>query len=105
MANLNSISPFYVGQKVVCIKGVDELKEGREYIVKKVFRASCCSVWIVDVGISIPFPRLCANCWQWTSPYEGYRYSRFAPLQQTNFPLMSFSKIVEKEKTEILVNN
>lgn len=107
----NNISPFYVGQDVVAVSTKYSVVLGVGVEKDKVYRVQginfCCS-WRVNVGGNKHDDIICCcgSCDQdlsgnviwWPSEY-------FAPIQKESFPLMTFSKIVEKEKEEVLIPN
>lgn len=113
MSALKNIPPFYVGQNVVCVKGSEEfkIKKGVTYTVTEVVSCKCSTR--VSVGIKgdmvaqPPFQGTCATCKGKLifNRNETYAYStRFAPTQQKDFPLLTFSKIQKKEKQKELID-
>ena len=109
MSNLNNLPPFFVGQKVVCVKANadslgNNLVRDNTYTVQGVHKCEC--GWKVSVGgitdnriIRCPCgcPDPDTNVW-WFS-------NRFAPLDQTSFPAMTFKEIQKVEVKEPLVMN
>ena len=111
MKPLDNLPPFYVGQKVVAIQnhvsGV--FKKGDEFKVTGCL-IGCCGHWIVTVGIlddDYGHMVKCENCKKIQPATKEWEFlsTRFAPIQQQSYPLMTFSKIKEVEKTEILIPN
>lgn len=116
---INNTPPFYVGQKIVCIKTHSErlVVEKQKYTVLRCY-IHCCGGWAVEVKevlstmkdnsvskvgeIRICYTRKHRSI---STGFHPLSALLFAPIQQTKFPLMSFSKITEVEKEEILINN
>lgn len=109
MKNLN-IGPFWVGQKVVAISSGAESGRIKDkvYIVLAVKRPLC-GCWVIDVGLKMPKGKEYVYCPQHlTSIYGSTLWqgaSNFAPLQQSKFPLMTFSEIKVKEQEQVLSDN
>lgn len=106
---LSNLCPFYVGQKAVCIKdhSIGVVKKGREYIVLAVFKG-CCIDWIIDVGVRGFNGRLntyCHECKRIVHLNKNVvSYKLFAPIQSQSFPLISLSRVIEKEKQLVCSN-
>ena len=111
--NKLNLPPFHIGQKVVYIGF--KMPNGSIHTVSKIKQNSCGCFAIAingqDWGSNSPDDLLvCTVCGE-DNPaignglLRGWCAASFRPIQQQNFPLMTFSKIVEKEKEEILINN
>lgn len=103
-----NIPPFYIGQKVVAIKDHTQgyFNKGDEFVVKGIEKTCC--VWVIIIGVRTGWNiSICVCRKSINNPNDMGRFNvaSFAPLQQQSYPLMTFSKIVEKEKEEILINN
>ena len=94
-----NFAPFYIGQRVVAVDAVpnSKIKNGQHYTISDCYYAPSGnpiangkSYWYVGV---VGFDNNCL------------RPSIFAPLEQKKFPLMKFSEILKKEKTEVLIDN
>lgn len=113
--NKLNLPPFYVGQKVVYITGINMPKNSIHTISEIVKKPCGCCIGIrINNEPFIPtsgfFSNIrCVNCGniypRALDTGELWNPESFRPLQQQKFPLMTFSKIVEKEKEEILINN
>ena len=87
-----NITPFYVGQKIICI-----VDTSHEYM------------WVYENGSPAPGPQKDepVTCDGYDSNQrvllreykigEGYNPSAFVPAQQLKFPLMKYTKVIEKE--------
>lgn len=90
-----NIPPFTVGQKVICVMEARthnkefSLKRGQTYIVQSIEYNTKYSTWLISVF---------DNGGKWI-PKE------FAPIQEQTAPLLTFEKIKETEKEEILIMN
>lgn len=110
MNNIN-LPPFYVGQKVVAVINHSQgyFKKGDEFIIKNVVKNKCaCGYCSVDVGIISKLRKTeCFDC-RVIFNNDGFCLfdpTAFRPLQQSKFPLMTFTQIKQKEQTEILIDN
>lgn len=93
--------PFYIGQRVVCVKDHSKLlvKKGYEAIVTNVGKFPCGGLW-VSVGIVNAFDHIyCIDCN--SKHYSGhdmtFGVSLFAPITE-NFIEIEYSKVLELEK-------
>lgn len=114
MENKLNLPPFYIGQRVVYITGKNMPKDSVHTV--SAINQAWCGCWEIAInGESLKIKKSnkpmirCVGC-EKRRVSEGFVYdnwlaSSFRPLQQTSFPLMTFSKIVEKEKEEVLINN
>lgn len=93
------IAPFYSGQKVIGSDKVlptSRIKKGHPY------RIRICYSSINPANGLGPFWYVGVEEWpehNWLGPHL------FSPIEECKLPLMSFSKIVEVEKEELLLNN
>jgi hypothetical protein len=112
--NLNNLQPFYVGQKVVCIKSHSDLeyKKGEIYTIKGIAKNRCkCSLYLIDIGVTSINDRnytteYCYGCKtinKWQS-IHWYLPSGFSPLQESVFPSLKLSKVIEKESQLVSMN-
>lgn len=111
----NNIPPFYIGQKVVCIKDHNdpecELRLNKVYTVRSLWLCKC--GWSVDVGIKDPCVLLEEDTIYYCNVCEVEQNTdswlllcnRFRPLQEQKAPMLTFTKIKEEEKEEILTLN
>ena len=98
--NLNNLPPFYVGQKVVCssTNSAGTVSIGKIYPILCIKQADCCGVWIVDVGVRTNYDMTVCSCGYECKHDNTYLASRFAPLQESVFPSLKLSQVVEKER-------
>lgn len=102
---LNNLFPFYIGQKVVCLKDYSYnneggFKKGEIKIVEELIKCSCNLIGVKIRGIKYSLPTVCYDCHKnLNGTFFDSEY--FAPLQQKNFPLIKLSQIKENEKTKI----
>lgn len=114
MKNLN-LPPFYVGQKVVYVTGTNMPKDSIHTVTG--IKQNSCGCWSIAIN-GEPFGKnnaynmlYCLKCGTRNLPLcgnnllRGWYAANFRPLQQQNFPLITLSKIREKEKEEYLVAN
>lgn len=115
----NNILPFYVGQKVVCVEQdtSGSLIIGKTYTVTLIENQCCCGYLIgVDshrdeTAGRIPIKKgesiRCGGCLKIvvSSGFATYLRNRFRPLKEIKVPLLTFEKIKEEEKEEILILN
>lgn len=90
-------APFYAGQKVVAVDAMPGAvwKNGETYTISQ------CIIRIGNDGNKYWY--VGTTCYN--NGEAHYRPSIFAPLQQKSFPLMTFAKIREIERIQILVDN
>lgn len=99
---MSNIPPFYVGQKVVCVDGSPEhgLHKGETYILTDVKMCKCgyCSVsWGSKSGRSKLTCPGCKNDMSSSTLGEWYgKSTRFRPVQEQKFHLISYSKVLEE---------
>lgn len=102
-----SISPFYVGQEVVCVKDYSTgiVKKGCKYLVYMVRIGCSCGYWVVDVGITNgKMFSHCPYCWEREyAPNALIAASLFAPITST-FQSITLEKVLEEETKLIGVN-
>lgn len=112
---MKNIPPFYVGQKVVCIKEHNdpecELRLNNVYTVRSLWLCEC--GWSIDVGIKDSNILLkgdttyCCDACDVEQNTDSWLLfcNRFKPLQELKVPMLTFEKIKEEEKEEILTLN
>lgn len=103
--NLN-LPPFVKGDLVICIKSNkgNEVEEGKKYTVISVKKATCCGVWVVNVGAHRYYVDIkCSSCGHVCSHDSHYMASRFRKVQESKFRAVSFEKVMEE--TEIICEN
>lgn len=109
---MKNLPPFYIGQKVVCLKDANTTKKGQIYKVTNNWQCSC-GTWYTGVGVLHGKPNAAATCVKCDcktpndSPYYLGLSTRFAPVQEAKPPLikLTLSKIQEVEKEQILIEN
>jgi hypothetical protein len=99
------LPPFYIGQKVVYITGKDMPKDSI-HTVREIIKTTCGCHWI-DIGrtfsnMSYPPTVKCFSCGNMIirdndNNIKWYHTTSFRPLQELKFPLMTFSRVIEKE--------
>ena len=77
---------------------------GKIYPILCIKQADCCGVWIVDVGGRTNYDMTVCSCGYECKHDNTYLASRFAPLQESVFPSLTMSKVVEKERELISMN-
>lgn len=103
-----NLPPFYVGQKVVSLKGTssDYIQKGTIYSIKGIMQLVC-GCWCVDVGINIGKQYMRCGIHNTEKILsKGIRWidhSFFAPIQE-NFQSISLEKVLEEETKLIGVN-
>jgi hypothetical protein len=96
------IPPFYIGQKVVCVKtSVREVyKEGELYVVRELIRCPKCGEWLVGCtphNLQTPkFTHSCGSEFPATSYWVVNHYS-FTHLFH-NYKSVTFQDITELER-------
>jgi len=109
--NKLNLPPFYVGQKVVCVKTHSQgiVVKGNVYSVKECYLSPCGCNYVVCVGVLATGQfNKCTTCGKRRNPESKYHpisHELFAPVQEAKPPLMTFTQIKEKEKEEILILN
>lgn len=112
--NLNNLPPFYIGQKVVYIGTKDKLKKGIHTILA-IYKGNCkCIDFEVeielknDIIIDDATHVKCTDCGEIniSSKYRTFTFcsSSFRPLQESVFPSLKLSKVIEKESQLISMN-
>lgn len=103
MENKN-IPPFYVGQKVEYITG-NNMPKYSKHIVSNVYKSPC-GCWMIDINNTSKIQTLgehsyweCCECKGKIYDYNFYGWyaTSFRPIQEQTFPLMTYSKVIEKE--------
>lgn len=105
MEKLN-IPPFYVGQKVVCIKPIKTLVKDKIYTLTGVNKCACGTTivsWGETDGIVLGVD--CHSCGRINFKSREFfaDSSRFAPIQESKFRAVSFEKIMQE--TEQICEN
>ncbi len=114
--NLNNLPPFYVGQKVVANCTFKNIVKGQIYEVYRI-GIDCNCGYVVGLNLSPTVynsnaifrkGEICncidCNIKYYHSGYDGYLASRFSPLQESVFPSLTMSKVIEKESQLISMN-
>ena len=108
-----NIPPFYVGQKVVYIKS-EWFPKDSVHIVSSINRikCGCWEVYVDGKGWGKNNQRnknvICKGCYGRyfsVKTYLGYLHSDFKPIEEMKAPLLTFEKIKEEEKEEVLIMN
>lgn len=109
---MNNLPPFYIGQKVVYITGL-RMPKNSIHIVSDIIQNSCgCyTIGINNIPIQVKINGTsmcrCTSCHQ-ILPYRahenGWCVNSFRAIEE-NPQYMTFEKIHELEKEEILINN
>lgn len=101
-SSLENLPPFYVGQKVVCIKNHSSgvVLKDKTYTVTSVLKI-CCG-FRIGVGIEWNYGTknvCCSSCTSIRPPDKEWMLSPclFAPLQESVFPTLTLSRVIEKE--------
>ncbi len=105
MEQLKNIAPFYVGQKVVYITGIN-MPKNSTHIVSDIFKNPC-GCWSISVNgnnnkSALPWgfdQWRCTDCYKLFSDkfIYGFLASSFRAIKQQSFPLMTYAKVIEKE--------
>lgn len=114
MNPLENLPPFYVGQKVVAIANYHQLVKDEIYTVRGFISPCKCDVIEIDLPekcvkmIYRPpgYPMKCKACGTSlkSNGYSHYKPSRFAPLQESAFPTLTLSRVIEKERELVSMN-
>lgn len=107
MSEIN-LPPFFVGQKVVCVKSSPYLQKDKEYCVAALYYLACCKKWFVSVGISdYDAQPYCPIHHTWVDvPLSGVMFhnqNKFSATEE-NFQSISLEKVMVKETPLISVN-
>ena len=108
------ITPFYIGQVVICVKSHSEgyVIKGQKYTVTAVSGLGDCDCPKVGVNnikarwessVSTCMCTLCSAIYK-KPIYKGFAIQLFAPAQESPFPSLTYSKVVEKE-SELISQN
>lgn len=115
MENIN-LQPFYVGQKVVYITGINMQKNSIHTVLECIKMNCKCNRWLIKIKTNSAKQNLskdvvyveCDVCRSYIPieyflKYENglWQSKSFRPLQQHSFPLITLSKIQEMEKCKI----
>lgn len=108
MKDIN-LPPFYISQRVVCVKSSNWIKEGNIYFVKGLFFLSCCKIWMINVGVAntINGKRYCQKHNKHynagNDKFIEHNANKFVPIEE-NFQSISLEKVLENETNLISVN-
>jgi hypothetical protein len=108
MENLNNLPPFYVGQKVVYISGVNMPKYSR-HIVLDIIKWPC-GCWYIDVGQKVSNVAVNARCLEHdarmmvNNDVKYFLASSFRQEEKQTYPLIELKKVIEKEKVLLCSN-
>lgn len=99
---MNQLPKFYVGQKVVAIRNHSQgrFKIGDTFTVLANITNTCCNIpYLVDVGLPSlrSYLRCACGSKQPSGPKHLIGDIMFAPVVQIEFPLMTYSKVIERE--------
>jgi hypothetical protein len=108
MENLNNLMPFYIGQKIVCIREIvedwcDEEKEAgcKGPILDKIYSvrgfSSCGGVYLNEI-INPEFE------YHDSIGEPSFEPKIFRPLQESVFPTLKLTRVIEVEKELISLN-
>lgn len=106
---MKNIPPFYVGQKVVYITGIC-MPKNTICKVSYICREDC-GCWVMGVNNETPSSAniimRCNLCGCITIPKANHAFdcNSFRPLQELKAQMLTFEKIKEEEKEEILTLN
>ncbi len=109
MEKLN-VPPFYVGQKVVCVSGGKYHKTGDVVNVVEISKTQC-GCWYIGTSkrsMSYYPNGLKATCdcgCETNDNFTGFSPNDFRPLEEIKPPFLTFEKIKETEKEEVLILN
>ena len=95
---------WYIGQEVLCIKPVDDLKKGKLYVIQGLIKGNCpCHDILIDIGYSINAKRItCVKCLKRDIEINYIRYyadNRFTPLE---YDSEAISELLEQTKVNTL---
>lgn len=104
----NNIPPFYVGQKVVYITGKAMPKNSIHTV--RGAKQHPCGCWAIDIGRKADTPlHVCYHHRDsdalFTNGIGWFVSESFRPLQEMKAPMLTFEKIKESEKEEVLILN
>ncbi len=108
-----NLPPFYIGQKVVCIKTKSSfdffgnpchlIKKGDVFTVQGI--SKCCK-WVIDIGKRDNRMCACEHCGHYFGKGIVWANAKFfAPREEGTLPLITFKEINKIEKEEILTLN
>ena len=98
-----TMMPFYVGQRVVAVRGHESgvFNKGDEFVVSEIQKSPCkCCCWMIRIGniLGDGIGSHCGRCDTRIS-YDGplwFAASRFAPVEAA-FQSVSFERVAEGE--------
>jgi hypothetical protein len=96
-----NLSPFYIGQKVVCIKShsLGLVEKGKEYVIKDIQNGLCSHYpWLVDVGQQRTSNLAgCEICQKLDfGPTKDYvSHTLFTPIEEQQFSKVTYTEILE----------
>lgn len=98
MTNIN-LPPFYVGQKVRCIKDTKHYRKGEIYIIKEVQKCLGCGIWIVgcikhDIDATVHFHPGCGSSLNPTIYWTALA-KHFVSIENKEFEPVTYSKVIE----------
>jgi len=109
--NLNNLPPFYVGQKVVYITGRNMPKDSIHTVLDvKKDACGCWRIYVGMIGIVYNNSRVkCSVCGiiSLTKDSLDANYiasTSFRPLQESVFPSLTMSRVIEKECELVSMN-
>lgn len=110
----SNLPPFYVGQKVVCLKSATNnfghyCVKDHVYTVLELNRCKC-GAWKIDIGVKDESNHATKmSCGKCKGPYDRRSYAiwadatNFAPIHE-DFQQITLSKVIEIESSLINVN-
>lgn len=111
MENLKNLPPFYEGQQVVYLTGINAPKNSI-HTIREIIKMPC-GCWFLDINKTI-IGRVeaeyvyCADhqsdAVKKTRITSYWNSKSFAPLQQSKFPLIEYREVIEKERQLITAN-
>jgi hypothetical protein len=103
MNNLKNLPKFYIGQKIVCI---NDSNQNNETIIKILNKVKEKEVYTVR-GFSLIGGILLKEFihgFHYTNHEAGFHEDRFNVVQESKFPSLTWSKVLEKESQLISMN-
>lgn len=108
----SNIAPFYIGQKVVYITGINMPKNSRHTVYD--IKQDDCGCWVIAIGCheygkkilleTLPSGHIwkCPECHKIHSgdAFMGWYASSFRPAEEISLPFLTFKQVRETEVTK-----
>jgi len=111
MKNKLNLPPFYIGQKVVYITGLN-MPKNSIHVVRNMIKQTCgCWTLVIDVKApteGIHHACMCADCGGYftsNTTFLAWNPNSFRAIQEAKPPILTFKQIQKVEEEEVLILN